>query len=168
MKVNGFQLREAIKRHELRRNTSWKQFSELLFQFDSDDLVDVTKIAERFHLADEAVAKLQTARDRFNLTVTARVHGQKMTLSEMVKRVGGAGRFEKMWRDAAGSTGRDRYSYSERTRSKDQETAKRIISVDECLKRAHRAAKFAGELRNSIAVANTTEIDMDLDLSLFE
>ena len=171
MKTNGYQIREAIKRWELRRETASTQFAESLFAFPEeresretpDDLMNV------FLKAEQSIGQLQTAQTRYNLEVKVRSTSFDMTLCEAVKRIGGAGRAEKMWRTATSDKGRDRYQSREMSRSKDEIYAVRVLSVKETMKRAGDAAVFAGSLRAAIAEGNTRIIDIEgLDSKLFE
>jgi hypothetical protein len=171
MKVTGYQLREAIKRWELRRDTASSQFNESLFVFEAEKKDSPDVLMEIFVQADRAVAQLQTAQNEYNLKITVSGPGflGGMTLCEAIKRVGGAGRSEKMWRVATSDKGRDRYQSRETSRSKDQEYARRVLSVKETMKRASDAAVFAGNLRAAIAEGNTNTLDIGwLKPDLFE
>jgi len=171
MKVTGIQLREAIKRWELRSATAASQFDGSIWAFDGDETPDPRALADEYRTSQEAVARIQTAQARYNMLVTLDVGGgdSKISLCEAVKRLGGAGRLEKMWRSAAGNTGRDRYSLRENMRSKDNEYAKRRATPAECVALANEASKVASKLRTMIALGNTAEVEMEnLDPALFE
>lgn len=171
MQVNGYMLREAIKRWELRRSTSEKLFSQSLWRFEGDEKADIMAMAKQYEDADVAVAVLQTAQVRLNEKVEApvKVKGKivAMTLGEAVKRVGGAGRIEKMWRNVT-TDKQDRYDREERSRDKDQIQAKRTVSQSVALEKATEAATYAGALRATIAEANSRNIELDVDPKLFE
>jgi len=169
MKVTGFMIREAIRQQELKRKTASDQFGEATWKFEGEDKLSPDDAMSMFVGADRAMAMLGVAQARYNLAIEGTVDGKKMTLSEMVKLVGGAGRVEKMWRGVAADTGRDRYSGREHQRSKDSEYAVRAISQKDATKRASDAMRFAGQLRAAIAQLNTKEIEIDgLDPKLFE
>ncbi len=170
MKVTGIQIREAIKRWNLRRDASAGQFSESLWQFTEDENntkpVDLMKA---FQEAEAAIARLQVAQTRYNLAVRVEVQTWKMTLCEAVKQVGGAGRMQKMWRRAALDKGRESYSYRDMTRKTDEVRAQRQVSVKEALAEASRTAVLAGAFRNAIAIGNTSEVEIEaLEDTLFE
>lgn len=170
--ITGFALREAIKRFEMMRETSSKQWSDSLFVFENDkDKVSPDDLMKTYQGAERAVAALQTCQARYNIQVKVRVLSEEMTLAEAVKLVGGAGRMEKMWKSHATNTGGDRYSRSETSRSKDNEYAKRSISIKDALKRATEAAKYAGAVRAAIAEGNSTKVTLSsisLDPKLLE
>lgn len=88
-----------------------------------------------------------------------------------VKRIGAAGRAEKMWRDAV-TPKKDRYGYDGDSVRKDGEVrTARTTSVDDCMKKADEAARFAGAIRAALSVGNGTMIPiarLGLDKSLFD
>jgi hypothetical protein len=169
MKVTGYQLREAIRRHELRRDAAATQFNESLWRFEDEDKISPDDLHTLFVEAEKTIGVLQVGQMRYNRAVALNVTGEKMTLAEGVKRIGGAGRIEKMWRESVGK--KDRYGRdpSDRTRSSDTQHVVRALSVKECMDRTSRTAKFAGALRAAIAEANSREVEVEgLDPSLFE
>lgn len=169
MKVTGFMIREAIRQQELKRKTASDQFGESAWTFENENKMSPDEAMTAFVAADRAMAALGVAQARYNLEVKGTISGQEMTLSEMVKLVGGAGRTEKMWRGIAADTGRDSYSRRDHERNKESEYAKRTLSQQDATKRASEAMRFAGQLRASIAQLNTKEVEIDgLDLKLFE
>src|SRR5579885_1022293 len=101
MKVTGYQIREAIRKQELQRDTVISQFNASLFKFEGEEKLSPDDVAKMFTQAEQAIANLQTGLARYNLYVVIDVLGDKMTLAEGVKRLGGAGRLEKLWREAA-------------------------------------------------------------------
>lgn len=161
MKVTGFLLREAIRRWELRRDTAANQFDDSLAKFKDEDKQSPTEITQAFVEAEVAVAKLQAAQARYNLSINVKleVTNETVTLCEAVKRLGGAGRLEKMWRSAAGGK-KDRYGgYDQGTRRADEVRAVRTVTVKESMAHANRASAVAGALRAGIAKANGTEME---------
>lgn len=177
MKVTGYQLREAIKQHELRRDTSAGEFAGSLKKFPEEVKDEPVKVVERFLAAEGAIAQLQVAQMRYNLAVTVdydlplqpAVRG-RITLAEAIKRVGGEGRVEKMWRTAT-SPKTDRYGgyRDEDERDPTRVRAVTTISTSETVKLATVAGKRAGALRAAIATANAKEVEIeDLSGALFE
>jgi hypothetical protein len=178
MKITGYALREAIKQHELRRDTAASGFDGSLKAFPGDEKMKPQEIVQVFLTAEEAIAKLQVAQMRYNLAVTVEVAGaghyvgdkETMTLAEAIKRVGGMGRSEKMWRSAAGPK-KDRYgSYaSEDEIDPTRVRAKPTMTTSEAVKLATVAGKRAGGFRAAIATANATPVEIeDLSPALFE
>lgn len=167
MKVTGYQLRELLRRAVTRRDLASQQFRESLWAFAGESMLGKpVDIADDFSYADETVALLEEAQQLYNARVNVSVLGKTFTLAQAVKRVGGAGRLDKMWRIAALDTGRDRYDSQRRTRSKDEIQAERQVSVSEAIQRADKASQFASALRAAIASANNTEVDLDINPEL--
>jgi len=170
MKITGFLLREAIRRWELRRDTAANQFEDSLSHFPGEEKQAPDEISELFLEAEIRVAKLQAAQSRYNLEVRVAVMGEGMTLCEAVKRLGGAGRMDKMWRVAAGGGKKERYAYRDDTRQAGEIRASRTIAVKDAMSRANKASAFAGALRAAVAKGNGTEYtatELNIDPSLF-
>ncbi len=169
MKTTGYALREAIKQFELRRDTAARAFNGTLKAFPDDKKDKPTEVVAQFLTAEKAISRLQVAQMRYNLVVTVEVQGEKMTLAEAIKRIGGDARAEKMWRSAAGPAP-ERYGYNnDDVRDPNQVRATATITAGEATKLASGAAKRAGAFRAAIAVGNAREIELeDLDPALFE
>jgi hypothetical protein len=169
MKVTGYQLREALRRWTTRLDIASKQFNASLYQFETDRQRSPMEISEDFEKAEVAVAILQETQQAYNGLVKVNVQGHEMTLALAVKRVGTAARLEKMWRSAASDRGvRDRYYSRELTRNKDDVVAVRQVSVEDALQKAEEAARRSSALREAIAVANATELDMNIQKELLD
>jgi hypothetical protein len=168
MKTTGYGLREAIKLHKLRSDEAASSFDSTLKSFKDEEKESPQSVAERYLAAEAAVCRLQTAQAEYNLNVPVVIGGVTYTLSEAIKKIGGLGRAEKMWRSAA-SPKKDRYSTFEDTRDPTREHAKSTIKPSEAASMASATAKIASSFRAAIATANTVEVDIkDLDPALFE
>jgi hypothetical protein len=167
MKVTGYQIREAIRQWELRRDAALRMFDDSLTFFEGDEKPNPVQVAERFQQADRAIATLQGYQTRFNLALEIKELG--VNLGTAVRMVGGAGRLEKMWRSTVGKK-KSRYAYLDNTltRRANEETAKPVLSKEECLELASQAARDAGKLRAFIAAANATAVEIEADPTLFE
>ena len=168
MKITGYKLQHRLRELAHLRDMAAGQFDRGKHRFEGEDKPTSLEAFRRFSTAENAIARLQTAQAEYNLSIQVTAEGQSMTLCEAVKRVGGAGRMEKMWRSIAAPR-RDRYAYGEDgVRNKDEERAAPTISTDEALQQATRAARWASALREAIQVANATERDIDINPELFE
>lgn len=162
MRVTGYQLREAIKAQSARRDFAAAQFADTLKVFPGETKPNPLEVMNQLTAAEYAVAMLQVAQMRYNLQVKIGA----ATLAEAVKRIGGIARVEKMWRVVAAPK-KDRYSLSERgERNADTIVAHDAVSRDAAHAQAQVMARHASTLRQEIAVANATVIEMDLDASL--
>lgn len=169
MKITGYLLREAIKQQGLKRDSLASSFNGTLKKFPEEKKELPNDVMNDFLTAELAVTKLQVAQMRYNLAVQVTVLGERMTLAEAIKRVGGPARAEKMWR-SVNSPKRESYSY----RDDDEMDPNKIraipvITVKESLKLAQGAAKHAGAFRAAIATGNAVEVEIeDLSSELFE
>lgn len=169
MKTTGYDLREAIKQHELRRDTAARAFNGSLKAFPNEEKESPEAVIHAFTAAELAITTLQTAQMRYNLAVTITANGKTMPLALAIKIVGGIARVEKMWRSAAGPK-EDRYGYNnDDVRDPSQIRAVATIQAGATLKLASAAAKQSSALRKAIAVGNATEVEIEsLDATLFE
>jgi len=104
---------------------------------------------------------------RYNLSVNVKVHEESMTLAEAIKRVGGVGRLEKLWRSVA-TPAESRYGYDDR-RESSVVVAVPTVSQDDAAKKASQHTKLASSFRAAIAVGNGSELEVeDLYKSFFE
>jgi len=164
MLISGYKLREALRNKRTLRDVLATRFNETLWQFIGDPSETVNnrpqETADAFQEADQAVAMLEASQQFYNQQILVTISKQKMTLARAIKLVGGAGRLEKMWRSAATDTGRDRYSHRETTRKSDDVQATRMVSADDSIRLAQKAAGYASSLRSAIAEANAREIEI--------
>jgi hypothetical protein len=167
MKITGYKLQHAIRELDHSRDIASQQFNEGQWSFEGEDKIHPSEAMTTFFDVENRIAKIQTVQAEYNLKVMVEVQGTQMTLAEAVKRVGGAGRMEKMWRSCAKNTGRDRYGYRENTRDPNQLVAKRAVSVGEAAHWAKKAARWASALREAIQVGNATVLDLDVDPAIF-
>lgn len=170
MKVNGYILRQAISRWELKRDTAMSRFSSSLTRFPDEQKAHPDTLAEIVTLADEAIAKLMHALTLYNLAIVVRlVNGAEMTLYEAVHRLPATGRVGKAWREAIAGK-RDRYGVpSDLTRQADEIRAERVITDEHAMTRANKVAAYASDLRAAIGVGNATPVPAEsikLDPSL--
>ena len=167
MKITGYALRDALAEHQLRADTAAKAFNGTLKAFPEDKKDKPTEVVEQYLKAEHATSKLQVAQMRYNLAVTVDVLGEKMTLAEVIKRIGGPARVAKMWRSVGAPT--ERSGYSDDVRDPNQVRAVATISAAEASKLASVATKKASAFRQAIAVGNAREVELeDLDPGLFE
>lgn len=171
MNVNGAMFRDALRRWGLRLEVAAKQFDSSLHNFAGETRITPQEVIEIMQKAEDAIARLQVGQARYNLGVTVKVgrgpEGKVMTLTEAVKRVGGAGRIEKFWRTACAEE-RDPYGHN-LTRTAGTVAAVRVVPISEAVELAVAATGYAESLRAAINRGNDTHIDiMDLEAADFE
>ena len=169
MKTTGYTLREAIKQAELRRDTAANAFNGSLKKFPDEEKETPQSIVDTFTKAEKALVSLQVAQMRYNLAIQVEVNGEKMSLAEAIKRVGGAGRIEKMWKGAIAEPTKRGYMEDIDERDTTKIRAVRTIPAAEAMKLATTSGKKSGSLRAAISVANGKEVELEgLDPALFE
>lgn len=175
MKVTGYALREALRKWQLKRETAAGQFADTLFEFPTarGKKPKPHEIAEKVDRAERAIAALQTAQALYNASVwvTLPFYGESVQLTRAIKLIGALGRVEKLWRIAA--TGkRDKYASfrsDDPKRLKEGEMlAEPTITPEEAAKSVEGYASQLGAIRQVVAVANATEITIDLEPGLIE
>lgn len=177
MKVNGYRIQQALKTASHLRDVAAAQFDDGKTVFPGEEKVTSEEAFRRFVEAENRIARLQTAQSAYNhaVMVDAVVPGEgvsniitrRMPLAEAIRRVGAAGRMEKMWRSVAVNR-TDRYSYrDEGVRDKDSVYATKTTSPGRATEFALAFSRYAGRLREAIQLGNATELEMDVDESLF-
>jgi hypothetical protein len=171
MKITGYAIREALRRWQLRRDTAESQFTGTLLRFEDEKKPSPQEIIKLTLEAETAIARLQLLQTRYNLAVTISVDGigSHLTLLECIKRFGGLGRVEKLWR-VASTEKSDRYAFADRSvRDKDQIVAQRAISYEDAARQTIESGRTLGKLREAVAVGNAREMEFeDFDAALFE
>lgn len=162
MKVTGYKLQEAIKEQVKRRKDAESQFDGSLKKFPDEAKADPVLLMIELQDAERRIAALQTAQADFNLRVQVEVQGEKMSLLEAVKQIGGVQRIEEKWR-AAGATEKDIYG-SRDVRDRDSIVAQRQVPPDKCIELARAAAKRVRALRAAIQKGDAVELDIKVDI----
>jgi len=162
MEVNGYEIREAIRRWKFKAETISAAFEESLFSFEGEEKESPQSITDKYRKADRAIAELEALQQKYNENHKVDVIGEQMTLALAVKLVGGAGRIEKMWRVAAKGGSKDRFSYNDarKERNKENEYASATVTLSEARTEANKAARFASALRAAISIGNGHEINL--------
>jgi hypothetical protein len=168
--VNGYQLQQARKRWEMRRDIADRLFRESLYAFKDELSQKPTpqNVAEQYQKADFAVCKIEEIQQQFNAQTPVEVAGKRMTLALAVKLLSGADRLKKLWRAAATNESAHesrRYGYQQQlTRKADEEYAQRRVKSEEALKFCDQATQYAANLRAAIATANNKTIAVPNDV----
>lgn len=173
MKVTGYMLREALKQHQLRRDTAARAYAGSLKKFPDEDKQTPQEVVSQFLEAETAIVKLEVAQMRYNLAVLVDVPGfGRVPLAHAIKAIGPEARAEKMWKTATGSVPERYASYrTDDERDPDKVQAKPTITPAEATKLAVKMSKRAGAFRAAIATGNAVEVEVtleDLDPALFE
>lgn len=160
MQVTGYTLQSKIRTLKTEVDSYATQFANGTAKFADEEKLGVKEAYQQFDKAERKLARLQTAQTIYNLRVKVNVLGERMTLCEAIKRVGGAGRAEAMWKGLVAPK-KDRYSRDDSVvRDKDKEYASKTYTLPEAQAQARNAASYASALRAAIQEANATSIEI--------
>lgn len=171
MKITGWQLRDALSVHTLRKEAAEKAFNGTLKAFPGEKKETPQEVVAQLATSELAIVKLQVAQMRYNLAVTVEVEGESMTLAEAVKRVGYTGRIEKMWKGTIEDTKPSPYEspYDTRDTASTIVRSERTIASKDAVRLTTEAGKRARALRTAVNNANGREVEIEsLDRALFE
>jgi len=172
MEVTGYKLMQALKEAAFAKETAEQVFDDSLWKFEGEQKISPEVAMEAYKVAETRFATLQAAQGVYNQSIFITISGKNIPLALAVKLVGGAGRMEKKWREAA-KIKTDKHSLFDdrqyRKRDEGTEYAKKTISPKDAAEQAKKAAKYASALREAIQVANATVKDFtDLKPEHFE
>ena len=161
MEVNGYQLRDALTRANLERHVAEQQFTNCLTAFEGEEKSPPDEVVKNYEKANEKVCTLQALQEWYNQQVPVIIMGKQMTLALAIKLKDGACRVENMWRQATNDTS-DPFGYSRRemARSKEQEYARRTISVKDALQRASTSSSYTNAIKAAISKGNLTNVQV--------
>ena len=163
--VNGFQIQQAIREAKAERDQASARFTPSLRHFPGDVVMDPRHVAADFQAAEERLSQLQALQAKYNLCVKVTVIGNEITLLEAIKKVGGLGRLEKMWRSAAAPKA-DRYGYRDETRDKDAVVSVPTVTYDVASKKRAEVSHYASALRSAIQMGNANVVELLTDVVL--
>lgn len=155
--TTGYQLREAIRRTALDRDTSFASFKDSQTAFPGE-VKSPAEAMEAYLAAEEKLARLQAAQDQYNLTVKS-VDGK--TLAFIVNFIGGLGRSAKAWREMA-TPKIDRYLLrSESTRSATDIVALPTMDRVSVVRQAKLIDKTFSHYRALVGTLNNTVLEIE-------
>jgi hypothetical protein len=163
LKVTGYQLREALRHWRSVQEGLAIDLKGSLYYFDIKEKIDPLVVAEDYRAAEDAVASIEEAQQKYNLRVTMTISDEPKTLTYAIKALGMAGRYAAVWKSVANDKQNIRWGESyERVRNKDEVHAKRTISKETATKMRTAANKYASDLRQAIALANASKLEIDI------
>ncbi len=171
MKVTGFQLMDRIEVSREQAQTINSQFTGSLFRFAeaTEDNPDPRQLMKDYADCERQVALLQAAQSAYNVRVMVGVLGEQMALQQAIKLIGSVNKIKNNWLAATKNT-QDKNNYSnyyDLVRDKTSEYAKRVVSVEECLRLSKEASDLTTALKQAIRAGNAVEIDIDINPSVF-
>jgi hypothetical protein len=169
MKTTGYQLREALRHWRSVLEGLAIDLKGSLYYFDLKEKVDPLVVAKDYRAAEDAVSRIEEAQQKYNLRVTMTIADEPQTLTYAIKALGMAGRYAAIWKAVASDKqsargwGGDTY---DRVRNKDDVHAKRSISKEAASKMRTAANKHASDIRQAIALANASKLEIDIPENL--
>ncbi len=170
MLITGYQLMDRLEELKEQAKTVDSQFKGSLFRFENEDKPDPRDLMDSYERLERKITAIQEAQADYNLRVTVTVLGSSMTLHRAVRMGSMAGRLKNQWKTAAGE-GQNPYMlgiHNTMARDKEHEYARRVVEVEECLRRAEEAGRTAAAFKRAIRGGNATELDIALDPAVFE
>lgn len=168
MKITGYQLREALRHWRSVLEGLAIDLKGSLYYFDIKEKIDPLIIAEDYKTAEDAVSRIEEAQQRYNLRINLTIADEPQTLTYAIKALGMAGRYAAIWKAVASDKQSKRGwddSY-DRVRNKDDVHAKRTISKETASKMRTAANRYAADIRQAIALANASNIEIDIPENL--
>lgn len=167
MKVNGSQLKSAIKLWEMRRDAFTKRFGTTFFAYKTEAKDSPSSIMHELTKCENAIAVLQSAQSKYNLanmvTFNHNATTQKMSLCEAIKRVGGANRVVKLWSEQIGQP-EDKFEHYRLSPSSERviDYPERKMSLADIVTTAAAATSYATALTGAIATGNTKMMELPM------
>lgn len=155
----GHQIRDAIARWKLQRDTFVARFDESLVDFADSSKAKPDAIMTEIMKAEVALATLQTIQQDFNQMVKVEVNKEIISLSQATKLVGGYTRAKNAWVKAIKGDDKKTKSFYGRiaqiTVKKDGERyQEKRITDDEAMAMAKSAMAMLQMLQSAIAKGN--------------
>ncbi len=171
MKVNGYKIQQALREAEQIRVVLTRRFQDSRHYFPGPGVEppNLSVLMKDVIDVEARICMLQSVQTLYNTRVVVKVASAPGVNSLLiaVKAVGGLGRVEKLWRETAAPK-QDRYdSYRDNTRKQDDIVRQDSMKPERALEHAKAASRRASDIREAIAVANATEVDMDVDPGIF-
>lgn len=139
------------------------QFPDTLFVFEGEKKESPADVVRRFAQLEDTIAQVQAAQVVFNNKVQVEVMGAKTTLGYAIKRLGGAGRVERLWKSVLKKDDTPRWARhspdGEKKREKDSDYARPTITPSQVVSQVRVASQFVAALREAIAKGNATEFE---------
>ena len=171
MDTNGYVFRKAIRRWERRKDAALLQFPDNFHQFEGENKTSPEDLSKEIENCSTSIARLRAFQHQYNNKVTVLFEGNTIKLDEAIGLVGSLGHLANLWKAAAGGDQNHRSYRAPRSkqRVKDDEYAKRTVTVQDCLKEFANLDQRADDLREQISISNSLPQEFeDLDLALLE
>jgi len=172
MQVNGYVIKETIKKFLLRKTVLDRLIPESFEQFKRDDESfeqDPVKLAEELDKVCYQIARLEHFRQEYNSNQKIKINGNPMTLSVAIKLFDTYSRIEGLFRNWAAPKA-DRYSSRYENKREEGTIYKYpVMTKQEALKKSEHYAALSADIRQQVAFANSNMVTVPEEYeSLFQ
>lgn len=175
MKISGYKLIDRLEELKEQAKTVDAQFVSSLHKFDKEidfapDVIALPQeIMQKYADIQTKIGKLQEAQTIYNIKVKVKIQDEVLTLNRAIKEYGSIGHVKNQWKTASvANANRSPYYGFELSRNKEQIYAVRTISIEDSNVLYETANKQVGLLKQGIRSGNATEINIEIDESVFE
>jgi len=157
MQVNGYILKETIKRFVLDLTTQKRLLPDTFKQFEV--AISPITVAEEVIRLSIAIAELEHFRQLYNTSQNVTFEGKSISLSVALKTQDVFSQLESSFRNSVAGK-KDRYSLREEERDPEKEYKIKAITDEKALEMARNYAKLNAMMRQEIAKANAQMMDL--------
>ncbi len=171
MTVTGNRILDALDFLRERVKTLDAQIQASLFAFEGEPPPqDPRDLMTELDGVQGRIARLQEVQSAYNLRVEVEVQGERISLQRVLQLVAAANRAKALWAKAASPEPANPYAYgmSTRTRDKDNEYAQAVVPLPEAQELVNAATRRALAFKQAIRSGNAREVEMDVEVDLFE
>ena len=169
IEVTGYMIRTGIETATRHRDGLVSLFKNSTKKFSGEEKDDLKAISKNLEQAELNLVELQVIQDLYNQAVVVNnpsFGGDRFTLSQAIKMVGGLSRMEKIWKDAGETTDRIYGRHDQRVEGTEYATL--AVPVKESTAISESFSKRKSTLSRLISEANGTKINMQVTDGLLE
>lgn len=169
MLVTGYQLREALRHWRTTYEAIRQDMGDALYYFEEEEKPLPQNMSKTIMATAVAVGNLEVAQQRYNDSIDIDIMGETKSLGFAIKMIGMVSQHAFDCKKLVSGNKNAYYDRFEKTRNKDEVSAKRSISKEDAKSLFTKSSKIAADLRQKIALSNAEkrEIDIPEDLINF-
>jgi len=170
--VTGREIQDILASARNERDALRVEAIDSLYRFENEEKRPFEDVMKDLFTSESRLAGIQTLQTRYNMAVHVPVQGREVLLQDAIRRAGGAKRIEELWSNAARNRGefvrRETRSRSI-ARSRENEYARRTVSMEQCREKARTAGKYLRSISRVIQTGNESKMEVsESEANLFE
>lgn len=168
MKINGFDLREAIRHWSARKTLLGKVFVDAGFAYTGESKPAPAEVSAQLEQASRHLAELEVLQAQYNRSQRLHFEGGEINLAVGLKLAGAMTQQSNMWRGYAERGLLTFAAYRDdltQGRKADENFAKRQMPSAMAMAKAEDYLRRAAQLRGAIALANANSMELADDLA---